>query len=82
MKNKSEEAATRAKIEAKAEAAEKAAAEAKADLKNNTVYHECIAQYKKEMQKSMAQCINFYHLPEWMQIHEVAKEKAITQVHK
>lgn len=80
MKNKSEEAAARARIEAKAEAAEKAATEAKADLKNKKLYDECIAKHKNILQKSMTECETFYEPQELMQIHVNAKRKAMAQV--
>lgn len=81
MKNKTAEAASRAKIEARAEAAEKAALEAKADMRNTILFNDCLNQYKNALHKSMNEVDKFYQNLHLTKIHDDAKEIALTQVY-
>lgn len=80
MKNKTEEAAAKARAEARAEELERAVAEANADRKNIILYNECLNRYTNSMRKSLKEVESFYNQLDLQRIHDDAKRNVLEQV--
>lgn len=80
MKNKTEEAAAKARAEARTEELERAVADVKTDRKNIKLYNECLNRYTNSMQKSLKEVESFYDQLDLQRIHDDAKSNVLEQV--
>lgn len=79
MKNKSEEAATRAMLEARTEAAEKRAAALTVDRRNTLLYNKCACKYTRGMEKSFLRS-DCYEPNVLQRIHDEESGKSLQMV--
>lgn len=80
MKNKTKEAADKARAEARAEEMERKVKAAEADKHNIILYNECLNQYDNSMQRSLHRIETYCNQSELQQLHDDAKNATLLRV--
>lgn len=80
LKNKTDEAVSKAIADAKTEEIQKALADARADAKNLELYTDCLNRYTNAMRNTLMENDSFYSKSILDEIHENAKKNWISKV--